>query len=309
MPVYNGKRFLCHAIDSCLAQTYQNVEVIVVDDCSTDGSAEIIKSYKDARVSYIKHEKNTGLPAALNTGFSNATGDLLTWTSDDNEYYPTAIENMVDCLQKQPQVEFVYADYLAVWEDENRSQKIQLPEKLNINVKNQVGACFLYTRKVYDQIGEFNVNYSLIEDYDYWIRVWLKFQMRHCQKELYMYRFHGSSLTITKLYQVKILDIFLRHEHGFLNRANVKISLSSLLEEMAQNSPQKETIACLKESLLRIQKISFYNTIIFALFTASIYLFLPFHKTYKNNPRLRKTINVLLWYRKKLWLIFKSQTT
>ena len=302
MPVYNGKRYLNYAIDSCLAQTYKNVEVIVVDDCSTDGSAEIINNYKDARVSYIKHEKNRGLPAALNTGFSNAMGDLLTWTSDDNQYYPTAIENMVACLQRQPQVEFVYADYLAVWEDENRSKKIQLPEKLNLKIRNQIGACFLYTRKVYENIGEFRVNYNLIEDYDYWIKVWLQFPMRHCDKELYMYRFHSASLTCTKKYRVKILDIYLRHEVGFISTIEVIEKVYSILDEMIKNSPKKENIDCLKESFLRLQKISFYNSIIFALFVALIYLFRPFHRIYKNSTRLKKITKTIYWYRKKFGL-------
>ena len=86
LPVYNGARFLAEAIQSCLAQTYPHWELIVVDDCSTDDSPQIVAGFAadDARIRVIRHAHNRKLPGALNTGFDAARGEYLTWTSDDN---------------------------------------------------------------------------------------------------------------------------------------------------------------------------------------------------------------------------------
>jgi glycosyltransferase involved in cell wall biosynthesis len=100
LPTYNGSRFLERAIQSCLGQTYFSIELIIVDDASTDSTPEILARAvkQDTRVRVIWHDRNRKLPAALNTGFSEAKGEFLTWTSDDNEYLPNAIEQMVDFL-------------------------------------------------------------------------------------------------------------------------------------------------------------------------------------------------------------------
>src|SRR3990170_3452478 len=101
LPTYNGEKYIRQSIDSCLNQTHENIELIIVDDCSIDNTPEIIKSYKDSRVKSLRHDQNKFLPHALNTGFSNATGEYLTWTSDDNYYAKEAIEKMVSFLKNR----------------------------------------------------------------------------------------------------------------------------------------------------------------------------------------------------------------
>ena len=95
MPTYNAdSRLLTLAIDSCVAQTYTNWELIIVDDASSNQAPEIIEAYAslDSRVSAIRHETNRKLPAALNTGFRVSRGDFLTWLSDDDLFRPRYID-------------------------------------------------------------------------------------------------------------------------------------------------------------------------------------------------------------------------
>ena len=101
LPTYNGYRFLEKSICSILNQSHSNWELIIVDDASTDESPEIIDKYvlADKRIRSIRHETNRKIPAALNTGFTQAEGVYLTWTSDDNCYKPDALVNMVDYLE------------------------------------------------------------------------------------------------------------------------------------------------------------------------------------------------------------------
>ena len=106
LPVYNGARFLKDSIDSVIAQTHQNWELLILDDCSTDETPEIAKEYQatDSRIQYYRNEKNLKLPGNLNKGFSLAKGEYLTWTSDDNRFRPNALERMLEVLQEKKKI-------------------------------------------------------------------------------------------------------------------------------------------------------------------------------------------------------------
>src|SRR5438128_1966436 len=86
LPTHNGSKYLRQSIESCLSQTYLDIELIVVDDGSMDETSAILESLTDDRVRKIRHQTNRGLSAALNTGCAEARGEYLTWTSDDNLY-------------------------------------------------------------------------------------------------------------------------------------------------------------------------------------------------------------------------------
>src|ERR1043165_1952652 len=88
LPSFNGSTYLSKSIDSCLSQTYSNLELILVDDASTDDTPRIMQQYaaQDSRVRVLQNATNRKLPASLNIGFRAARGRYLTWTSDDNLY-------------------------------------------------------------------------------------------------------------------------------------------------------------------------------------------------------------------------------
>ena len=196
LPTHNGSRYLKQSIVSCLEQTYPTLEVIVVDDGSREDIGAIVDSCGDARVRYIRHERNRGLPAALNTGFLHATGRYLTWTSDDNYYVPSAIERLTRALQRNPQLGFVYASMFIVDEiGDARSQMQRALPPSELMRQNVVGGCFMYTRQVYESIGEYDSGATLVEDYDYWVRISKRFPMQRILDPLYYYRYHQQSLT------------------------------------------------------------------------------------------------------------------
>ena len=171
LPVYNGERYLKKSIESCLNQSYRNWELLIIDDGSTDRSAEIAKEYVqiDSRVHYYRNEHNLKLPKTLNRGFSLASGAYLTWTSDDNYYYENAFEKMVQALEKEKS-DFVFAACSIINEQDKQVDMISAPTDYRSAIwdYNFVGACFMYTRKVYEIVGEYDANLFLCEDYDYW---------------------------------------------------------------------------------------------------------------------------------------------
>jgi len=216
LPAHNGEFYLEAALESILSQTYDEWELIAVDDGSTDRTGEILDAYsrQDHRVRVV-HQENRTLPSALKTGFDMALGEFLTWTSVDNLLYPSFLERMVDCLHRHPGWDMVYANLDIIGEDGMplrdsdwyRSYQIPLdsehihlpsdPSELNTRPDNYLGAAFLYRSRVAGLIGDYSQYRYTIEDYDYWMRVNALMALRHADfnDPVYAYRFHSQSLT------------------------------------------------------------------------------------------------------------------
>lgn len=200
LPVYNGQKYIRESIESIINQTYKNWELLILDDCSLDDTAIIVNEYvlKDARIKYYKNEKNLKLPRNLNKGFSLSKGEYLTWTSDDNIYKPEAIEKMVNILETTGK-QFVYASCRVIDSHGKEIEYIMVDEKNKKSIlgSNPVGACFLYTRKVYKTIGDYNPDCILVEDLDYWQRICSIYDPACISEILYFYRWHDDALTST----------------------------------------------------------------------------------------------------------------
>ena len=200
LPIYNGERFLSISIESCLEQTYKNWELLIIDDGSSDRSPDIARDYsqKDKRIRYYRNPENLKLPRTLNRGFSFAKGDYLTWTSDDNYYRPEAIRKMVSILEATG-AGLVFTAYSAIDEAGNTMFLNRAPADYRHAIwdRNFVGDCFLYSREVYETIGGYDPDVFLCEDYDYWLRVFARFDVAYIDEDLYAYRQHGGALSQT----------------------------------------------------------------------------------------------------------------
>ena len=215
LPTYNGSKCIKKSIESVLNQIYTNFELIIVNDASTDNTLDIISDYakKDNRIKIINNDVNKKLPASLNVGFREASGDYLTWTSDDNKYYKDALFIMADELNNNPNIDMVYADFNRV----NLNGEIIVVEKLYepdyLKYHNTIGACFLYRREMYIKIGEYDENLFLAEDYDYWLRMYLNGNLMHINKVLYDYGVHENSLSNKRLKDVVKATIKVKKKH------------------------------------------------------------------------------------------------
>ena len=216
LPVYNGAELLPEAIESILAQTYQDFELICINDGSSDGSAEILDRYaaQDLRIQVV-HQSNKQLPRSLSLGFSLAKGEFRTWTSHDNRMKPFFLEKMVACLKRHPDWDMVYANIDII--DENGdllsdsewyagiqnppgSGHVMLPPntgRLNTLPDNHIGAAFMYRDRVSYLLGDYACDRFTLEDYDYWMQVNNLLKLRHADfdEPVYEYRFHAKSLT------------------------------------------------------------------------------------------------------------------
>jgi glycosyltransferase involved in cell wall biosynthesis len=236
LPTYNGaSKFIQQSIDSCINQTYTNWELIVIDDCSKDDTPSVVKSYNDPRIRYIRNATNQRLPKALNIGFAASSGDYLTWTSDDNFYLDTAIEKMVGALQNKS-CEFVYADiYELQGSDIPGARAVSLNESDQLKNRNCIRACFLYSRKVLETVGEYDPDMELIEDYDYWVRVSSHFYMHHLKEPLYYYRYHPESLWCSKNEEIRVIEFLFKLKYDFLPIDDINWLLREKVIQKSEN--------------------------------------------------------------------------
>jgi len=196
LPVYNGEAFLNEVIQCILNQTYKNFELIIVNDCSTDRSLVIANTYAclDRRIKIINNNENKKLPTSLNIGHEEAIGDLLTWTSDDNLIKVNFLESLYYAIIRE-KCDLVFSNYDIILSDGSIKREHVTGPVQKLLFGNVIGASFLYKKKIFSEMGGYNPNLFLVEDYDFFLRASLKFEFYHLNENLYQYRIHEKSLT------------------------------------------------------------------------------------------------------------------
>ncbi len=200
LPVWNGSRYLDSSILSIRRQSYSNIEIVVIDDCSTDRSPEIISKHcnEDKRIVSLRNTENKKLPYSINRGISVSRGEYLLWTSDDNEFDSNHVELLVSGIINTNS-EMVYSDFRII--DENNKfvniSKTEEPE--NLIKGNCIGASFLYKKNIHEKIGYYDEDSFLFEDFEMWIRMYENaVEMTRMSSISYNYRIHVESLSATK---------------------------------------------------------------------------------------------------------------
>ncbi|HTB19606.1 MAG TPA: glycosyltransferase [Bryobacteraceae bacterium] len=177
IPVYNVAGFLRQAVDSALAQTCRDIEVIVVDDGSTDCSADTLRDLDDPRLRVIR-EEHAGSAAARNAGLRSASGELVAFLDADDLWAPGNLERQSAFLASHPEVDMTFGHSLVV-DEEGRSLgfrsstcsgPVSLPRLLRTNEIGN-GSCLLLRREALDRAGWFDPKLSACVDIDVWMRM------------------------------------------------------------------------------------------------------------------------------------------
>jgi glycosyltransferase involved in cell wall biosynthesis len=178
IPTYNRAKLIVGTLETVLNQTYRNFEILVVDNCSTDGTEEVLQPYIGAgQLKFIKHDQNYERARSRNTGMANATGDFLTFLDSDDFLYPTCFEDAVGFIRDNPGIkcfhnlnELVNTDREVVYRAKFPSIVRQLQAISNGNFMSCIGN-FIH-RDIY-QNYEFDTFQPLTgaEDWDFWLRV------------------------------------------------------------------------------------------------------------------------------------------
>jgi GT2 family glycosyltransferase/SAM-dependent methyltransferase/tetratricopeptide (TPR) repeat protein len=206
VPTYNRPDRLREALQSILAQTFQDFEIIVVNDGDTDVSPVIDALPHGGRITYVKHERNKGLAASRNTGIHLSRGTYLAYLDDDDRYYPDHLAVLVQALQQGP-FKAAYTDAFRAIEVCDGSQRCvtqrDLPYSYDFNpahllVTNYFPVlCMMHERACLDEIGLFDETLFAHEDWDLWIRMATKYPFLHITRTTaeFSWRTDGSSMT------------------------------------------------------------------------------------------------------------------
>lgn len=202
IPVYNGSNYLKEAIDSALLQTYDNIEILVINDGSNDGgkTRSVALSYKD-KIKYIEKD-NGGVSTALNLGIENMTGDYFSWLSHDDLYEPDKVLKQVNELLKYGDRTVVYSNYNIVDENTNLIGSVVLnhdeymanPLQSIINMDIN-GITLLIPKKAFDECGVFDENLRCVQDYDLWVKIMKTYKFIHMKDILASSRVHSKQVS------------------------------------------------------------------------------------------------------------------
>ena len=208
IPSYNCGAFIGKAIQSVLDQTYQDFEIIVIDDCSTDNSEEVVKSFKDPRIKFFKNEKNLGMVPNTNKALKLASGEFVGVLHPDDYYAPKMIETTLKAFSENPEVGFIYSSYVVVDKDDKIVTKIKLcdcnktfkskEEFKKLAIKNYAPpSAVLFRKKCYEDVGPLDEEFPYPHDWNMWLRISLKYDSARLSDYLSYYRMHRKSVSIS----------------------------------------------------------------------------------------------------------------
>jgi len=177
IPTFNRAHLVSRAIRSVLAQTYQDFEIIVVDDGSTDNTKEIVKSFNDSRIRYVRHDENRGGSAARNTGIRIAQGEYIAFLDDDDEWLPEKLEKQIKKFKSLPKkFGVVYSGFSYVSERGKILSNVIPTLRGNVYdslLKDNIlgSPTPLIKRDCFQRAGFFDETFPSCQDWDMWIRL------------------------------------------------------------------------------------------------------------------------------------------
>lgn len=200
-PSYNSKDFIRETIESVLNQTYKNWEMLIVDDCSTDSSPEIIKKYiqKDSRIKYFKNEKNSGPAVSRNLGLDNSRGKYIAFLDSDDIWIDKKLQLQIEYIQKN-EVDLIHSNYKFC--DKNGVAIKEIKNDIKLNYKkilksNQIKTSFLVLNK--DILKDIRFKNMKHEDFAFFLDFLRNGNECFCiQEPLGKYRINSKSISYNK---------------------------------------------------------------------------------------------------------------
>jgi len=234
IPTQNRAEFLRAAIQSVLNQTFQDFEIIIIDDASVDETANVVQGFKDPRIWYVRHETRRGQGATRNAGIRQTSGEYVALLDDDDEWLPEKLERQAVVLDRSPlKVGLVYTGFSKI--DTNSRQLIHtfIPKKRgsifnDMCTDNWVGTCstVMLRKQCFDVVGLFDESLAAGADWDLWLRISKEFDIEYLAEALVWYRVHGHSISTNHDSQIQGVEGLLR-KHGQV-LAQCRKSYSSL---------------------------------------------------------------------------------
>jgi len=181
IPTHNRAEYLIETINTVLSQTYKNLEIIVINDYSSDKTLEILNSLNIQNLHIISNKENLGAPASRNIGINSCKGSYIAFIDDDDLWYPNKIELQLNQLIQKPEIDCIFCEHKYILEGRSFYPDI-------IDYNNSLGKTIitrslgsfslpLIRKSCIDEIGLLDINFESCQDWDYWIRISQKFNI------------------------------------------------------------------------------------------------------------------------------------
>lgn len=209
-PSYNQAEFLEATIRSVLDQQYPNLEYVIIDGGSTDGSVEIIRKYED-RLAYWVSEPDGGQYEALNKGFAHTTGEIMAWLNSDDKYVEWTFSTVAEVMTELPDIEWITSLFHLFWDERGHAMRCESHPGFSRELVLRGGTlpgcgwpawAFIqqestfWRRSLWEKVGgRLNTSYSLAGDYDLWIRFAEQAELYSLSLPLAGFRQHPSQKT------------------------------------------------------------------------------------------------------------------
>ena len=282
-PCYNGEKFIGDAIESVINQTYQNWEIIIIDDGSTDDSKEIVDKYRmDQRIKYVQHDANKGIAKTKNTGIRLARGDYLAFLDQDDIWLPSKLELQANCFKNQEEDVGMICTGMIFTDEKLQYQRIFMGFK-DDNQKELVKSMYLQStnsasvmmikKKCFSQLGLFDEGLYGWDDFEMWMRIASQYKIKYIREAVVKKRVHTENAQRLPKVQKEAKKVFDQavQLHPFLAAYSAEKQARMLYSEAVTLMKEKEINKAklkLKETMKRghgVSKAVFLLILIFFL--------------------------------------------
>lgn len=210
MPAFNSEATIGESIKSVLKQSFQGWELIVVDDGSTDGTAEVVNSFSDERIQLII-QVNSGVSSARNAAITRSSGQYIAFLDSDDIWHPEKLRKQLDFFKKHPEIGLLYTDKMCFYESLDNAFFCEYKIDVGIDDDYQrllthdyISTLTVMTRKdVLEHVGVFKSDLRCAEDWDLWIRIAKNFSVSVIREPLAYYREHPGGISKNVADQLK----------------------------------------------------------------------------------------------------------
>ena len=226
IPAFNAAKYLPTAIESVLSQTFEDWQILLVDDGSTDNTTEIVAPFLDrlgSRIKYI-HQNNRGLPAARNTAIRASTSEFLALLDADDVWLPCRLEESLRALADRPQAGLAYGlirtidpegqPYGSIWAGNSIGREGKIATHIYTRKIELPCPSITFRRQCIDEVGVFDETMRATEDRDLWLRISLRYEVAFVPKLLAYYRLSPNSMSADPQRMLQAQLQFIRKHYG-----------------------------------------------------------------------------------------------
>jgi glycosyltransferase involved in cell wall biosynthesis len=226
IPTYNRKLLIGRSVRSVLNQTYRNFELIIVDDASTDNTEEVVSSFNDERIRYVRHEENRGEAAARNTGIKAAKCNYIAYQDSDDEWFPEKLARQMELLENAPpEVGVIYTGF---WKTENH-RRAYIPfswvSQKNGDIHkellkgNFIGSpVVLIKKECFDRMGLFDERLHNLVDWEMWLRISKQYHFRCVDEPLAIAHYDSDNISDNPDSLIDALELVLQKNRDEFKR-------------------------------------------------------------------------------------------